>query len=391
MSRNKLVMLALSILVAMVFAGCANKFKTSGKISMGSKNWDKALADFQQALGQTPNDGEVHYLIAMCYKEKDDFAAMVSHLNAADTLYAKGEKKIHNLRESTWKELFEAGNTDTKNGNYEKARGEFETAIDLMPDNYAAYINLGVACQHLEDIDCAYSSFKEAYRLEPENIQVLENFANYCFNIEKYDEADVVYARILEKDPGHVNALIYRGAIAGINEDFETVVNYYKAALEKESDNCDLWFNLGFIYLQNAIKLAESLEPKVKKKSLCQLLDDETKAFTILKEIYPSNEDKATKALALIKDYCGILTQAEEAFVRVLDICPDDVKAHINLGVVLLAMERFDEAAENLETLTLDFPDECVGWDLYSQALLQKGMRSKALDAAKKFEECKGE
>ncbi len=339
MSRNKLVILALTVLVAMVFAGCANKFKTSGKISMGSKRWDKALADFQQALGQTPNDGEVHYLIAMCYKEKDDYAAMVSHLNAADTLYTKGEKKIHDLRESTWKELFEAGNADTEKGNYEKARGEFETAIDLMPDNYAAYINLGVACQHLEDIDCAYSGFKEAYRLEPEKIPVLENFAGYCFNVEKYDEADVVYAKILEKEPEHIDAVIRRGMIASINGEFETAVNYYKTALEKEAFNCDLWFNLGVLYFQQI-----------------------------------KNNDEALSA-----------------FSRAVELCPDDVNANINLNVTFISMKKFDEAVANLEAFTLDFPDECVGWDLYSQALLQKGMRSKALDAARKFEECKGE
>ncbi|MEE9552951.1 MAG: tetratricopeptide repeat protein [candidate division Zixibacteria bacterium] len=339
MSKNKLVMLIFLLVLAVVLTGCANKFTTSGKIAMGSKRWDKAIGDFKLALEQTPNDGEVHYLIARCYKEKDDYAAMVSHLNAADTLYVKGAKKIHDLREGTWKELFESGNTNTKNGNYEKARGEFETAIGLMPDNYAAHINLGVACQNLEDSACAYSSFKEAYRLEPEKIPVLENFANYCFNVGKYDEADGIYTIILEKESGNVIAIINKGTIASLKGDYETAVNYYNTALENESDNCDLWFNLGVLYFQQI-----------------------------------KNNDEALNA-----------------FSRAVELCPEDISAHINLNVALLSLKKFDEAVTNLETFTQDFPDECVGWDLYSQALLQKGMRSQALDAQKKFEECKGE
>ena len=340
MRRNKPAMLIFLVVIAIAFTGCANKFKTSGKIAMGSKNWDKAITNLEQALLQTPKDGEINYLMAKCYKEKNEYAAMVPHLNAADTLFEKGKMKILELRESTWQILFESGNTNTTSENYDKAREEFETAIMILPDNYAAYINLGYVFQKLNDSEAAYTNFAKAYELEPENMKVIENFASLCFNMEKYDQAAELNHKILEKDASHAEALIRLGMISAVNEKYEDAVNYYNRALELNPEGvCDIWFNLGILYFQ-----------KMEKP-----------------------ED------------------AYEAFSKSVELCADDANAHVNLNVVLIYLERFDEAVANLELFTQDFPDDCIGWDLYSQALLRKGMRSQALDAQKKFEECNGQ
>ncbi len=341
MRKSKLVMLVILVAAAVVLTGCANKWKTSGKIAMGQKNWEKALSDFELALLLTPKDGEIHYLIAHCYKEMGDYPAMVPHLNSADSLYKKGDKKIMELRESTWQQLFDSGNTNTNNENFEKAKEEFETAIKILPGNYAAYINLGYVLQNLGDNEAAYTNFAKAHEMEPENMKVLENFASLCFNLEKYDEAAAIYRIILEKDPQHAEALIRLGMISAVNESYDEAIGYYNKALEFEAEraNCDIWFNLGILYFRHMNRPEDAIE----------------------------------------------------AFSRAVEFCPEDANAHINLNVVLMSLEKFDEAVANLESFTLEFPDDCIGWDLYSQALLRKGLRSQALDAQKKFEECKGQ
>jgi len=339
MTKGKFLTLTLLVIAALAISGCANRWKTSGKIALGSKNYDKAIDDFHKALEQTPNDGEVYYLLALTYKEKNDYASMPENLNMADSLYEKGKDKIRDLRESTFKELFESGNSETKSENYEKAKDQFETAIAILPDNYAAYINAGFVWQHLGDNDSAFYYFEKAYKLEPENIKVLENYASLLFNLERYDEADSIYMKILEKDPKHVEAIVRRAMIANNKKDFETSAALYDKALELEPENCDLWFNLGVMKFR-------------------ELKDNDS---------------------------------ALSCFTRAVELCPEDVNAQINLCVVLISMKKFDEAVTRLETFTQDFPKECVGWDLYSQALLQLGNRSKALEADNKYKECTGE
>jgi tetratricopeptide (TPR) repeat protein len=338
MRKNWLVCGILLAVMILFAAGCANKWKTSGKIAMGQKRWDKAISDFQKALEMDPGDGEAHFLMARSYKEIGDFESMIPHLNAAESSWPKGEERIRELRADTWEEIFNVGLKNANSEEYDQARSDFQLAIAILPERYEAYTNMGFVWQHLGNSDSAYYYYAQGYEIDPDNIKILENFASLCFNAEKYAKADSLYEKILAQDPSNADAILRRGAIAAENGDYTTAVDYYTRSLDLDPDNCDLWFNLGILYFQE-IK---------------------------------NNEE------------------AYNSFMRARELCPNDANPRINLNVVLLTMERFDEAIADLETFTLDFPDECVGWDLYSQALLRKGMRKQALEAAKKYEECKG-
>ncbi len=389
--RRSWLVYGLLLAVAVLFiAGCANKWKTSVKIAMGQKRWDKAISDGQKALELDPDDGEVHFLMAKSYKEMGEFESMIPHLDAAEGSWPKGEKEIGELRADTWEEIFNASLKNANSEEYDQARSGFQLAIAILPTRYEAYTNLGFVWQHLENNDSAYYYYSQGYEIDPDNIKILENFASLCFNMGMYPKAESLYKKILAQDPKNAEAMMRLAIIAGENGDYTTAVDYYKRALEFEPDNCQLRMSVGNIYFENAIRLADSLELESEAKSLCQLLDDEAAAFAALEKLYPSAEDRAREALTAVKDYCGNLMQAESIFVRVVDICPDEPDPHINLNVVLMTLERFDEVIANLETFTLDFPDECVGWDLYFRALLRKGYRNRALEANNKYEECKG-
>lgn len=337
MRKSWLVYGLLPAIMILFVAGCANKWRTSGKIAMGQKNWEKAIGDFQKALEQDPGDGEAHFLLARTYKETGDFESMISHLDAADTLWPKGQDKIEELRADTWEAIFNSGIKKADEEQYDQARKDFQLAIAVLPERYEAYTNAGYVWQHLDNNDSAFYYYAQAYEIDPGNIKILENFAHLCFNIGMFAKADSLYEKILAQDPNNAEVLKRRGMIASENEDYTTAVDYFTRALELEPDNCDLWFRLGVLYFQRLKNNEEALN----------------------------------------------------AFSRATELCPDDANPRINLNIVLLTTERFDEAIANLETLTRDFPDECVGWDLYSQALLRKGMRKQALEANNKYEECK--
>lgn len=337
MRKNWLVCGILLAVMILFAAGCANKWKTSGKIAMGQKRWDKAISDFQKALEMDPGDGEAHFLIARSYKESDDFESMIPHLNAAEGSWPKGEERIRELRADTWEEIFNAGLKNANSEEYEQARSEFQLAIAILPERYEAYTNLGFVWQHLGNSDSAYYYYAQGYEIDPDNIKILENFASLCFNMGMFARADSLYEKILAQDPNNAEALLRRGAIASENGDVTTAVDFYNRALEHDPDSYDLWFGLGVLYFQ-------------------EIKDNE-------------------KAIA--------------AFSRAVEIYPDSVDLHINLNVVLFDAERFDEVIANMETFILDFPDQCTGWDLYSRALLRKGMRKRALEASNRYDECK--
>jgi tetratricopeptide (TPR) repeat protein len=329
------------LLIAVVFAlsSCANKWVTSGKIAMNGKNYDKAISDFNKALELNEENGEAHYYLAVCYKEKEDYEKMLTHLEKAEELYPKKEKEYEDLRQEAWTTLFESGRKKADEKEWEESRRDFLLASKLLPERHEAFSNLGYVWQHIGDNDSSYFYYNRAYEISPDVMSVLENLAGVCFNTGRLDRAEELYKEILVKDPNHANAMARLGDIYAERKEYQTAVDHYRRALDIEQDNCDLWFRLGVLYFQE--------------------MQQSDSAIT--------------------------------AFTRAVDLCPDDVNAFINLSIALIMAGRYNEAADKLSVYVEDYPDDCTGWDLYSQALLRMGMRKQAQDAYKKYEECSGE
>ena len=346
MRRGWLGSAVLLTAIALVFFGCANKWLTSGKIAMNGKEYDKAIEDFNKALEQNPENGEAHYYIAQCYKEKGEYEMMLPHLDAAEKLYPKKAEKIGDLRKEAWTALFDSGKENAKNKKWEDARDDFELAIKVFPERFEAFTNAGYVWQHLGDNDSAYYYYSSAYEMSPDEMAVLENFANLCFSIGRYDEAKGLYQKLLEKDPNDAQAMEMLGQIYDIEGNFQEAVDHYSRALDIASDNCYIWLNLGILYFR---QFEDTLHTK------------------------PEYSDSAINA-----------------YSRALELCPEDSNAFNNLAVAYIAAQKYDDAIDILNTYVEDHPDACKAWDLYSRALLLKGMKSQALDAYKKYEECAG-
>lgn len=328
----------LLMVVVFMVAGCSNKWVTSGKIAMNGKRFDKAISDFNMALKENPENGEAHFYIASCYLEKEEYKKMLTHVEAAERLYLKGAIKLKEFRVEAWRKLFDAGRENADARKWEASRDEFELAIQITPERYEAYTNAGFVWQHLDNNDSAFFYYTKAHEIAPDEITVLENYASLCFNIDKFDIAEGLYQKILIADPKNAPAKARLGDIFGQKKEFQTAVDYYNQALELESDNCNLWFNLGILYFR-------------------ELKDNDN---------------------------------AIRAFSRSADLCPEDANGHINLCVAYIEAGKLDEAQNILETFTEDFPGECAGWDLYFKVLMKKGLRKQAQEAFKKYEECSG-
>jgi tetratricopeptide (TPR) repeat protein len=413
--RRGWMALILALLMLVVF-GCADKFVTSGKISMNARNWDKAISDFTKALEVNPANAPAHFYLGKVYKEKGDFTQMAIHLNAADSLDPKFKTESNKLRDDAWfavaasadssmnevpalekdatayfekamqhqsagqpdsatkyfnqtkaslrirdnaraEALFnqavdkaKAGETNeasyifadsvlvaATSGIYETAKNKFETAIFVSPHRPEAYAKAGFAWFRLAKDDSSFYYYRQAYNRAPENMEILGNLVRMAAALGESEMVDSLAAKVLEKDPSNVEALVRRGEIADQAGRYEDAVKYYNAAIEKKPEQCNIWFNLGVIYFQKM-----------------QKLDD-----------------------------------AEQAFTQAAKLCPDDANTMINLNVVLITNNKLDEAITHLNTFTASNPNDCVGWDLLSQALLRKGQKEQALAANKKYEDCK--
>jgi len=141
----------------------------------------------------------------------------------------------------------------------------------------------------------------------------------------RFDEAEKVYRRILEKRPDDADALYFLGTLAAQRGRTEEAVELLRLLVRHRPGFADGHFNLG-VCLQNLGK--RELAVGAYRQAI-QLHPDYALAYN---------------NLALLLVQANQLSDAIACFQHIARISPDSAEAQSNLGNALLMASRFDEA-----------------------------------------------
>lgn len=154
----------------------------------------------------------------------------------------------------------------------------------------------------------------------------------------------------------------------------EEAIAHFKEAIEKKEDLGNAWAALARAYYekksyQDAVETAEkaiTLEADI--DSMNQILytsysalGDDKKAEAALAKLKESDPERAGKnmfneAADLYNN--GQMAEARAAFEKILEVSPDEAKAHYMLGLVLVGMEENSAAKEHLSRFIELAPDD---------------------------------
>lgn len=109
----------------------------------------------------------------------------------------------------------------------------------------------------------------------------------------------------------------------------------------------------------------EAMEPQVDSAIRIQALED-----AVAKD--PTNADAWTR-LGILYTEESLLDEARDAFIAALQAAPQEPLSHLNLGMVLVRMERWGEAQLPLSTYEQMAPDDVRGHALLGRAQAQAG------------------
>jgi tetratricopeptide (TPR) repeat protein len=237
-----------------------------------------------------------------------------------------------------------------------------------------------------------YLGYDAAFGIDDINVHVLKGAA--LKKLERFDEANNEYLKVLRIDPQNpdVNDLIGKslfdtGDYDGCLSYFATAVKYYTARYER----------FGRIIFQNLLEIDSLLAQKIvrmwaggEKEDLDRLLADSLKIAEGL-SVQASNIEQFAKAADDLGRtyYYGSMahynlkndTMALKNMLLSVRYKPDDIDGLYYAGEMNVKLEQYKDAIPFLERLVMLYPDDKYGWFYLGVCYTGTKQYMKAVDA----------
>jgi tetratricopeptide (TPR) repeat protein len=240
-------------------------------------------------------------------------------------------------------------------GEYAAARPRLEAALRANPNDGNAEMYLANDLIHLREYDKAAERLKALARREPKNQQVW-----YLLGKVYMQLSQASLAKLNEIDPNSYLVHQVSGEVMESMNNLDGALLEYKKAVELAPERHGTHYHLG-----NAYWMLLMWEP-AKKEFLAELAND------------PQNCQAQWKLGDTLLEQQPEPQSALEQLDKALALCPDSGEAHEDRGRALLKLERYEEAAKDLQKAAAADPAEPRPHFLLSQAYRALGRTQEA-------------
>lgn len=349
MNRKHIILVLLVAALATVFA-CKSVETTSAMLHNQTGNYEDAIAQAKLGLEKNPADAEACFQLGISYSYTEEMALAYKYFTMAAELDPNKEKLTEDNIKSNWARHFNAGIAEFQGDNFEGASIEFKECVDADPRQVKGWLNLAKAYNTLAVEDSTYwdKSFVVADTLmtiitedDQDYGKVLELAGKVLIIKGEPDRAYEIFEKLMRDDPVNADIAEDVGNDYLVQEDWANAVKFFQMAADgkrqTETESFDLYYNMGVCHL----RLDEFL--------LCA-----------------------------------------DAFQNALIVEPENKAAHYSLLLAYYSGEFWDEAIMQGQIYTEKFADDARGWQILSLAFSKRGMKIKAEEAARKYQELTG-
>ena len=213
-----------------------------------NREFDLALADFNQAVAMEPNKAD-HYLSrGATYFAMENFPAAIADTTKA-ILMRPGDADIHWYR----------GIAYQGNNELELALVDYSEVIRLRPDFARAYNNRGTIYSDLGEYDKALEDYGRALKLDPRHAYAFNNRGNIYVHRDMLKRALSEYDQAPQIDPDYFEALVSRCWVRGmLNQQLDGALADCSRANATHPNDSFVRNGLGLVYFR-AGRFADAL------------------------------------------------------------------------------------------------------------------------------------
>ncbi|MDB9513807.1 tetratricopeptide repeat protein [Kamptonema animale CS-326] len=200
---------------------------------MQARDYESAIAIFQQALEIDPNNTEV---LRKCGKALTSYAKVLKEGNRLDKRL-EILKTLVDIEPKNPKNLRSYANALTKNNQHEKAFYFFEQALQIEPNNLITLRSYANALTATNQYEKAFQLFEQALQLEPNEPRTLRSYANALTATNQHEKAFQLFEQALQLKPSNpITLRSYAHALIETNQH-EKAFQLFEQALQLEPNN----------------------------------------------------------------------------------------------------------------------------------------------------------
>jgi len=254
----------------------AEAYNNRGNAYRHKGEFDKAIDDYNKALKLNPNDADAYNNRGIAYDDKGEYDKAIDDYNKALKLNPNLAEAYNNR-----------GVTYRHKGEFDKAIDDYNKALKLNPNYADAYNNRGVAYRHKGEFDKAIDDYNKALKLNPNYADAYNNRGNAYADKGEYDKAIDDYNKALKLNPNDADAYNNRGNAYADKGEYDKAIDGYNKALKLNPNYAAAMANMGVVFMdKNDIKNARNwLNKALKRKN--QLPDKGERILKRLKKLKP--------------------------------------------------------------------------------------------------------
>lgn len=330
-------------LLGISFFGCSSEEYTTAKLALQQKEWARAEEFLIKAMTIEPDNPEIPYQLGeQIYARNKDWVKMNDMFEKALSLDPERSilmgstvrEYVDNSRDKYWVPAYnEAVTMFQKVGSnvddeervilLEQTLEKFEIAASINPSESQNYASIAKVYISMGDIDNAMITIDKAVEMDDTNPSVVIAAGQIYSQKNDCEKTKAYFKRAVELEPNNTTSIRSLASAYYDCDDLDGAIITYSTAISKETDvtiKCDLYFNLGVLYNQ-------------------------------------------------IEDF----PMAEENFIQVMDLCPDDVEAIVGIAQVFENAEKWRQAERFYKQLIEIDPDTPSHYKGMARVLLHQG------------------
>ena len=264
-------------------------------------------------------------------------------------------------------------------GDLEEAQKSFEASIALDKQNVEAYLGLGETALRQQRTDEAAVYLKKAMALAPKDARAQRAWGRYQLMMKQHDEAEKAFMRATSLDPGFVEAQMDLGDLrATVLKKHREAADAYREATRFNTKSLRAHHALA-VQLVKIESYQEAHEAYRKSRGLApknpQLAyeegslyvregqpDQALTAFEAAVEAKPTYVPALLARADLLRSANRRTDETAANYQAVLTQEPNNIRAHVGLGLTLKLAGKHDEALAHLKEATRLAPKDPSPW-----------------------------